>query len=68
MNVRMTTWKKTNFPHYVRPRRVDAQKVTLLKKAVTTLVAPQILDNVPLLMDIMPKLDKLKFKDIDTRL
>ena len=41
--------------------------MTLPKKEVTTLVVPQIPDNVPLLMDIMPKLAKLKFEDFNTR-
>ena len=35
---------------------------------VTTLVVPQIPDNIPLLMDIMRKLAKLKFEDFDTQL
>ena len=57
-----------NFPYYVRPRRADAPKVDLPRKVNTTLVAPQIPNNVPLLMEIMPKLDKLKFEDFDTQL
>ena len=57
-----------NFPYYVLPRIVDAPKVDLPKKVNTNLVSPQILDNVPLLMDKMPKLSKMKFKYFDTQM
>ena len=55
------------FPHYVHPRRVDVEEVVLPKKATTVLLAPWIPENVSLLMDILPKLIKLSFKDFDTR-
>ena len=51
-----------NFLHYVLLRRANTPRVELPKKANTTLVALEILDNVPLLLDIMPKLAKMKFK------
>ena len=39
--------------------------VDLPKKENTTLVVLQIPDNVPLLMEIMPKLAKMKFKEFN---
>ena len=38
----------------------------LPKKVHTFLVTPRIPDSVPLLMEIMPKLTKLAFKDVET--
>ena len=55
-----------NFPYYVHPRRADAQVVKLPKRAPTTLLAPRIPNGVPLVLDIMPKLAKLKFEYFDT--
>ena len=55
-----------DFPHYIRPRRADAEEVELQKKANTILIAPRILENVPLPMDIMPKIVKFTFEYFDT--
>ena len=54
-------------PHYVWPRRAEAELVALPMKANSFLVAPHIPRRVPLLMDIMPKPLKLKFKDFDSQ-
>ena len=55
------------FPHYICPRRADAKKVELPKKANTILVAPRIPQNVLLLMNIMSNIVKLTIEDFDTR-
>ena len=55
-----------NFPHYIQPRRTNAERGGLLKKEVTTLVSPWIPNNVTLLKDILPDLARLKFQDFDT--
>ena len=60
--------EEERFPHYVWPRRAEAEPMTLPAKAHTYLVASQTLKCVPLSMDIMPKLSKLGFKDYDTHL
>ena len=57
-----------NFSYYVLLMRADALKVDLPKKANTILVVLRIPDNVPLLMDIMPKLATLKFEEFDTQM
>ena len=57
----------SNFPHYIRPRRTYVKERALPKKAVTTLVAPRIPIDAPLLKDILPELARLKFQEFDTR-
>ena len=60
--------EEEDFPHYVQPRRADVEEVTLPKKASTFLVSPWIPNYVPLLMNLMPKISRLAFEYIDTRL
>ena len=60
--------EEEDFPHYVQPRRADAKEVTLPKKESTFLVSPQIPNDVPLLMNLMPNIYRLEFEYVDTRL
>ena len=58
--------ERSLLPPYVRKRRVDMQEVNILMKACSSLVSLQIPANVPLFMNIIPKLDKIQFEDVDT--
>ena len=51
---------------YVQPRRPEALEVKLPARACSSLVETQIPAGVPLLMNIIPKLVRLKFEDNDT--
>ena len=56
------------FLHYVYPRRDDAEEMMLPKKASIILISPQILNDVPLLGNLMPNIASLTFEDFNTLL
>ena len=55
------------FMHYFRLRVPEVNPVALLMKSNTFLVAPPIPEHMPLQMDIIPNVAKLKFEDFDTQ-
>ena len=55
-----------NFPHYIRPRRTDAEEGDLPKKVVTTLVSLWIPNGVTLINDILSDLSRFNFQEFDT--
>ena len=57
----------SNFPCYIPPRRADVVEAELPKKAVTTMIAPQIPIGMTLLHDILSELAILKFQDFNTQ-
>ena len=66
-DARATIKEQNLLPQYVRSRREEVLELKLPTKVRSSLATPWIRTGVPLLMDILPKLAKLQFEDVDTR-